>query len=164
MTNTVIGGVGKTARDRTIGMGGSIAGLPAARVLSITFARSFWSSETSLAQREKIGAGGGIGDCQARTPLCNWCSGAHANDPAAHPPSPEHRQPTCSWATPPLSGSAGSIVFRTSDLEKFDSVRFSEIARVLLVRHIVPTFIYTQAAAARQIVMCRTITPMGLSP
>src|SRR5689334_19479314 len=39
-------------------------------------------------------------------------------------------------------------MFRTSDLEKFDPVRFSEIARVLLVRPIVPMFVYTKAAAS----------------
>src|SRR4029077_4714670 len=39
-------------------------------------------------------------------------------------------------------------MFYTSDLEKFDPVRFSEIARVLLVRPIVPMFMYTKAAAS----------------
>src|ERR1700740_2983194 len=39
-------------------------------------------------------------------------------------------------------------MFRTSDLEKFDPVRFSEIAGVLLVRPIVPMFVYAKAAAA----------------
>src|SRR5271169_14004 len=38
-------------------------------------------------------------------------------------------------------------MFRTSDLEKFDPVRFPEIERVLLVRPIVPMFMYTKAAA-----------------
>src|ERR1700747_553093 len=39
-------------------------------------------------------------------------------------------------------------MFRTSDLEKFDPVRFSEIARVLLVCPIVPMFVYAKAAAS----------------
>jgi hypothetical protein len=39
-------------------------------------------------------------------------------------------------------------VFRTSDLEKFDPVRFSEIARVLLIGPIVPMFVYAKAAAS----------------
>jgi hypothetical protein len=39
-------------------------------------------------------------------------------------------------------------MFRTSSLEKFDPVRFSKIARVLLVRPIVPMFVYTKAAAS----------------
>src|ERR1700740_3320516 len=38
-------------------------------------------------------------------------------------------------------------MFRTSDLEKFDPVRFSEIARVLLVCPIVPMLVYAKAAA-----------------
>src|SRR5208282_2423352 len=37
---------------------------------------------------------------------------------------------------------------RTSDSEKFDPVRFSEIARVLLVCPIVPMFVYAKAAAS----------------
>src|ERR1700747_2502801 len=39
-------------------------------------------------------------------------------------------------------------MFRTSDLEKFDPVRFAEIARVLLVCPIVPMFVYAKAAAS----------------
>jgi len=39
-------------------------------------------------------------------------------------------------------------MFSTSGLEKFDPVRFSEIARILLVRPIVPMFVYTKAAAS----------------
>src|SRR4029077_10600182 len=39
-------------------------------------------------------------------------------------------------------------MFRTSDMEKFDPVRFSEIARVLLVCPIVPMFVYAKAAAS----------------
>src|ERR1700720_2116064 len=39
-------------------------------------------------------------------------------------------------------------MFRTSDLEKFYPVRFSEVARVLLVRSIVPMFVYAKAAAS----------------
>src|SRR4029077_19468599 len=39
-------------------------------------------------------------------------------------------------------------MFRTSDLEKFDPVRFSEIARVFLVCPIVPMFVYAKAAAS----------------
>src|SRR5260370_37584480 len=39
-------------------------------------------------------------------------------------------------------------MFRTSDLEKFDPVRFSEIARVLLICPIVPMFVYAKAAAS----------------
>jgi hypothetical protein len=39
-------------------------------------------------------------------------------------------------------------MFRTSDLEKFDSGRFSEIARVLLICPIVPMFVYAKAAAS----------------
>src|ERR1700722_2444821 len=39
-------------------------------------------------------------------------------------------------------------MFRTSDLEKFDPLRFSEIARLLLVRPIVPMFVYAKAAAS----------------
>src|SRR6201984_67793 len=39
-------------------------------------------------------------------------------------------------------------MFRTSSLEKFYPVRFSEVARVLLVRPIVPMFVYTKAAAS----------------
>jgi hypothetical protein len=39
-------------------------------------------------------------------------------------------------------------VFRTSDLEELDPVRFSEIARVLLVCSIVPMFVYAKAAAS----------------
>src|SRR5580700_640970 len=51
-------------------------------------------------------------------------------------------------ATPPISGSDGSSMFRTSDLEKLDPLRFSEIARVLLVCPIVPMFVYAKAAAS----------------
>src|ERR1700676_545874 len=39
-------------------------------------------------------------------------------------------------------------MFRTSDLEKFDSVRCSEIARVLLVCPIVPMLVYARPAAS----------------
>src|SRR4029077_14946153 len=39
-------------------------------------------------------------------------------------------------------------MFRTSDLEKFDPVRFSEIARILLICPIVPMFMYAKAAAS----------------
>src|SRR5580692_8814719 len=39
-------------------------------------------------------------------------------------------------------------MFRTSDLEKFDPLRFSQIARVLLVCPAVPMFVYAQAAAS----------------
>jgi hypothetical protein len=39
-------------------------------------------------------------------------------------------------------------MFRTSDLEKFDPVRFSEIARALLVCPIVKMFVYAKAAAS----------------
>src|ERR1700726_606005 len=39
-------------------------------------------------------------------------------------------------------------MFRTSDLEKFDPVCFSEIARVLLFGPIVPMFVYAKAAAS----------------
>jgi hypothetical protein len=39
-------------------------------------------------------------------------------------------------------------MFRTSDLEKFDPASFSEIARILLVRPIVPMFVYAKAAAS----------------
>ena len=39
-------------------------------------------------------------------------------------------------------------MFRTSDLEKFDPARFSEIARVLLICPIVPMFVYAKTAAS----------------
>ena len=39
-------------------------------------------------------------------------------------------------------------MFRTSDLEKFDPVCFSEIARVLLVCPVVPMFVHAKAAAS----------------
>src|SRR5260370_17595129 len=39
-------------------------------------------------------------------------------------------------------------MLNTSDLEKFEPVRFSEIARVLLVCPIVPMFVYAKAAAS----------------
>src|SRR5258707_15833169 len=39
-------------------------------------------------------------------------------------------------------------MFRTSDLEKFDPMRFSEIARVFLVCPTVPMFVYAKAAAS----------------
>src|SRR5579859_832962 len=39
-------------------------------------------------------------------------------------------------------------MFRTSDLKKFDPVRSSEIARVLLFRPTVPMFVHTKAAAS----------------
>src|SRR6202051_4103109 len=38
-------------------------------------------------------------------------------------------------------------MFRTSDLEKLNPVRFSEIARVLLIGPIVPMLVYAKAAA-----------------
>jgi hypothetical protein len=38
--------------------------------------------------------------------------------------------------------------FVLADQEKFDPVRFSEIARVFLVRPIIPMLMYTQAAAS----------------
>ena len=38
--------------------------------------------------------------------------------------------------------------FISADQEKVDPVRFSEIARVLLVRPIIPMFMYTEAAAS----------------
>src|ERR1700730_1906109 len=50
--------------------------------------------------------------------------------------------------SPPISGSDGSRMFRTSELEEFYPVRFSEIARVLLIGPIVPMFVYTEAAAS----------------
>src|SRR4029077_18444566 len=42
-------------------------------------------------------------------------------------------------------------MFRTSDLEKFDPVRFSEIARVFLIGSIVPMFVYAKAAASNAV-------------
>src|SRR3984957_9576573 len=39
-------------------------------------------------------------------------------------------------------------MFRTSNLEKLDPARFSEIARVLLIGPIVPMFVYAKAAAS----------------
>ena len=39
-------------------------------------------------------------------------------------------------------------MFRTSDLEKFDPVHFSQIARVLLVRPVTPMLMYTETAAS----------------
>ena len=39
-------------------------------------------------------------------------------------------------------------MFRRSDLEKFNPLRFSQIARVLLVCPIVPMFVYAEAAAS----------------
>ena len=38
--------------------------------------------------------------------------------------------------------------FTSADLKKFDPVRFSEIARVLFVRPIIPMLMYTEAAAS----------------
>jgi 2-polyprenyl-6-methoxyphenol hydroxylase-like FAD-dependent oxidoreductase len=52
MTNTAIASVGKTGRDRAIVMGGSIAGLTAARVLSDHF------REVILVERDRFGAVG----------------------------------------------------------------------------------------------------------
>ena len=52
MTNTGIASVGKTGRDRAIVMGGSIAGLAAARVLSDHF------REVILVERDRFGAVG----------------------------------------------------------------------------------------------------------
>jgi glycine/D-amino acid oxidase-like deaminating enzyme len=52
MTNTVTASVGKTGRDRAIVMGGSIAGLAAARVLSDHF------REVILVERDRFGAVG----------------------------------------------------------------------------------------------------------
>jgi 2-polyprenyl-6-methoxyphenol hydroxylase-like FAD-dependent oxidoreductase len=52
MTNTVTASVGKTGRDRAIVMGGSIAGLAAARVLSDHF------REVILVERDRFGAEG----------------------------------------------------------------------------------------------------------
>src|SRR6202049_394736 len=51
-------------------------------------------------------------------------------------------------------------MFRTSDLEKFDPVRFSEIARVLLVCPIVPMFVYAKAAASDAVAF-RIIESLG---
>ena len=47
-----------------------------------------------------------------------------------------------------IGGSDGSTMFHASDWEKFDPVRFSEIARVFLVCPIVPMFVYAEAAAS----------------
>jgi 2-polyprenyl-6-methoxyphenol hydroxylase-like FAD-dependent oxidoreductase len=52
MTNTVVAGVGQTARNRAIVMGGSIAGLAAVRVLSDHF------REVILVERDNFGAVG----------------------------------------------------------------------------------------------------------
>jgi len=52
MTNTVSAGVAHTGRDRAIVMGGSIAGLAAARVLSEHF------REVILVERDQFGAVG----------------------------------------------------------------------------------------------------------
>ena len=52
MTNTVIASVGKVGRDRAVVMGGSIAGLAAARVLSDHF------REVILVERDQFGAVG----------------------------------------------------------------------------------------------------------
>jgi 2-polyprenyl-6-methoxyphenol hydroxylase-like FAD-dependent oxidoreductase len=52
MTNTITASVGKTGRDRAIVMGGSIAGLAAARVLSDHF------REVILVERDRFGAVG----------------------------------------------------------------------------------------------------------
>ena len=52
MTNTVAANVGQAGRDRTIVMGGSIAGLAAARVLSDHF------RELILVERDRFGAVG----------------------------------------------------------------------------------------------------------
>ena len=52
MTNTVTASVGQTGRDRAIVMGGSIAGLAAARVLSDHF------REVILVERDQFGAVG----------------------------------------------------------------------------------------------------------
>src|SRR5579859_2904129 len=60
----------------------------------------------------------------------------------------DYREPICSRATPPNGGSTGSSMFRTSNLEKFNPVVFTEIARVLFVRPIVPMFVYAEAAAS----------------
>lgn len=49
---------------------------------------------------------------------------------------------------PPRGGTASPTVFPSLDLKKFDPVRFSEIAPVLLLRSIVPMFEYAQAAAS----------------
>ncbi len=48
----------------------------------------------------------------------------------------------------PLHNGGSRVSWTLADLEKFDPVRFSEIARVLLVRPIVPMFMYTEAAAS----------------
>src|ERR1700728_2100462 len=52
-------------------------------------------------------------------------------------------------------------MFRTSDLEKLDPVRFSEIARVLLVCPIVPMFVYTKAAASDAVAFRIIESPRG---
>src|SRR5258708_7439024 len=41
-----------------------------------------------------------------------------------------------------------SVSWTSADLEKFDPMRFSEIARIFFVRPIVPMFMYTKAAAS----------------
>src|SRR5712664_2768971 len=53
---------------------------------------------------------------------------------------------TSNCGTPPHNG--GSSVSTSADLEKFDPVAFSEIARVLLICPIVPMFVYAKAAAS----------------
>src|SRR5258705_12680367 len=55
------------------------------------------------------------------------------------------RSPNC--RTPPHKARS-SVAWNSADLEKFDPGRFSEIARVLLVRPIVPMFVHAKAAAA----------------
>ena len=52
MTNTVTSSIGQTGRDRSIVMGGSIAGLASARVLSDHF------REVILVERDQFGAVG----------------------------------------------------------------------------------------------------------
>src|SRR5580692_3449209 len=51
-------------------------------------------------------------------------------------------------AATPLCCGSSSVSFISTDHEKFDPVRFSEIARVLLVRPIIPMLMYTEAAAS----------------
>ena len=55
--------------------------------------------------------------------------------------------PTSNCGTALHDGSS-SVFWTSADLEKFDPVRFPEIARILLVPPIVPMFMYTKAAAA----------------
>src|SRR5258705_2099457 len=87
------------------------------------------------------------------------------------------RSPNC--RTPPHKARS-SVAWNSADLEKFDRVRFSEIARVLLVRPIVPMFMYTKAAAADAIAIriidcfrrsqatafasCAQVTRPGITP